>query len=98
MDANSTLSELEPSSRPDPLLVLPVLLSVAWAIYELFYAPRVLAFLITKLANLFLTDSGIYIRKHAHTVCINAIVFVFRIRTSPCVNWSPDLQRLALLH
>ena len=48
---------------PVPLLALPVVLSVVWALYELFYAPRVLAFLVTKLANLFLTDSGIYISK-----------------------------------
>lgn len=59
MEVNETLTGL--SSSPDPLLVLPVVLSVAWALYELFYAPRVLAFFLTKLANLFLTDSGIHL-------------------------------------
>lgn len=67
MEVNETLSGLP--LRPDPLLVLPVLLSVAWALYELFYAPRVIAFLLTKLANLFLKDSGIYIS----TYCANKI-------------------------
>ena len=54
-------------SGVQPLLVLPVLLSVAWGLYELFYASRVLAFLATRLANLFLKDSGIYISELSAT-------------------------------
>lgn len=48
---------------PSLLLLLPVLLSLLWVLFQLFYAPWLLALLVTKLANLFLTDSGIYIGK-----------------------------------
>ena len=49
--------------RPTPLLLLPVLLSVIWILFQLFYAPKLLAFFTNRLVNLFLKDSGIYISK-----------------------------------
>lgn len=65
MESGNITGELP--TGPVPLLALPIVLSVVWALYELFYAPRVLAFLVTKLANLFLTDSGIYISEYAYS-------------------------------
>lgn len=47
--------------EPSFLLLLPVLLSVVWILVLLFYGPWVLALLITKVANLLLKDSGLYI-------------------------------------
>lgn len=49
------------AASPSLLLLLPVLLSVVWILFQLFYAPWLLALLITRLANLWLRDSGIYI-------------------------------------
>ena len=49
------------SGSPDPLLVLPVLLSVLWVIFDLLYASSLAAFVVNRVANLFLKDSGIYI-------------------------------------
>ena len=49
------------AGSPSLLLLLPVLLSVLWILFQLFYTPWLLAFLITKLTNLWLTDSAIYI-------------------------------------
>lgn len=46
---------------PSLLLLIPVLLSIVWIIFQLFYGSWLLALLITKTANLFLQDSGIYI-------------------------------------
>ncbi len=59
---NGSSDVFEDCGRP-PLIVLlvPVLLSVVWVTFQLFYGSWVLAFLITKLANVFLKDSGIYI-------------------------------------
>ena len=48
-------------AEPDPVLVVPVLLSAAWILFLLFYASRVLAALVQLLANLVLKDSGIHI-------------------------------------
>jgi ABC-type Co2+ transport system permease subunit len=49
------------SPGPDPLLVLPVLLSVLWVVFDLLYASSLAAFVVNRLANLFLKDSGIYV-------------------------------------
>ena len=45
------------------LVVVPVLLSVIWVVFQLLHSSWVLALLITKVANLFLQESGIYIGK-----------------------------------
>lgn len=46
---------------PTPLLVLPVILSVLWVLFDLFYASIILGFLVNKIANLFLKESGIHV-------------------------------------
>ena len=60
----STCEELgtcKDSDGPNPLLVLPVLLSVLWVLFDLFYASSLVAFVVNRLANFFLKESGIYI-------------------------------------
>lgn len=46
---------------PSLILLVPVLLSVAWIVFKLLYGSWILAVLVTKVANLLLKDSGIYI-------------------------------------
>ena len=46
---------------PTPLLVLPVILSVLWVLFDLFYASIILGFLVNKIANLFLKESEIHV-------------------------------------
>jgi hypothetical protein len=48
-------------AEPDPLLVLPVILSTLWIVFLLFYASRLLAAVIQLLANLCMKDSGIHL-------------------------------------
>ena len=48
-------------AEPDPLLVVPVILSTLWIVFLLFYASRLLAANIQLLANLFMKDSGIHL-------------------------------------
>ena len=48
-------------AEPDPLLVVPVILSTLWIVFLLFYASRLLAATIQLLANLFMKDSGIHL-------------------------------------
>ena len=54
-------------AEPDPLLVVPVVLSTLWIVFLLFYASRLLAAAIQLLANLCMKDSGIHI---GETVCV----------------------------
>ena len=45
----------------NPLLVLPVVLSAAWILWDFFYVSYLLAFLVKLILNLFLKESGIHI-------------------------------------
>ena len=47
--------------EPSLLLLVPVLLSVVWAVVQLLYGPWLMALLLTKVVNVFLKDSGISI-------------------------------------
>lgn len=58
---------------PTPLLVLPVLLSVLWVLFDLFYASIILGFLVNKIANLFLKESGIHVGMALKNVIIEHI-------------------------
>ena len=49
------------SSDPHPLLILPVVLSVLWVLFDVFYASSLLGFVVNLIVNLFLKDSGIHI-------------------------------------
>ncbi len=48
-------------SSPSLLLLLPVLCSLSWILFQLFYGSWLLAALISRITNFFLKDSGIYI-------------------------------------
>ena len=48
-------------AAPDPLLVLPVVLSALWILFLLLYASRLIAVVVKLVANLFLKESGIHI-------------------------------------
>ncbi len=48
-------------SGPDPLLLLPVLLSCVWVLFVSFYAPMLLGRFVKFIVNCFLKDSGIHI-------------------------------------
>ena len=70
------------SPGPDPLLVLPVLLSVLWVVFDLLYASSLAAFVVNRLANLFLKDSGIYVGRQ----CL--VVLDARSRSRVGIYWS----------
>ena len=55
---------------PSLLLLLPVLLSLLWVLFVLFYGSWVVAVLLTKTANFFLTHSGIHIGKQDHSIVV----------------------------
>jgi len=59
----SNCGDEQAALEPSLLLVVPVLLSVVWAVVQLLYGSWLLALLLTKLVNLFLKDSGISIGK-----------------------------------
>jgi hypothetical protein len=46
---------------PMLLLLVPVLLSLLWVVFLLYYGSWVLAVVLTRAANLFLTHSGVHI-------------------------------------
>ena len=46
---------------PSLLLLLPVLLSLLWCVVLLFYGSWILALLVSKIVNLFLSNSGVHI-------------------------------------
>lgn len=74
----------------DPLLVLPVVLSAVWVVWDLFYASYVLAYCLNFVLNTFiLKDSKVYISEG------EGIVFcsVFRL----CVKFSVGKIRVSLL-
>ena len=48
-------------ASPDPVLLVPVLLSAAWLLFLVFYASRLIAALVKLIANLLLKDSGVHI-------------------------------------
>ena len=56
---------------PDPLLVLPVILSTIWVVFLLFYASRLLAAVIQLLANLCMKDSGIHL---GESECVTVVL------------------------
>ena len=47
----------------DPLVLLPVVLSSLWILWDVFYASYFLAFLLQSILNLFLKDTKISIGK-----------------------------------
>jgi len=49
------------ATGPSPLLVLPVVLSVLWVLFDLFYVSFILRLLVNRLVNLFLKESGVHI-------------------------------------
>ncbi len=49
------------SSDPDPLILLPVLVSFVWVLFVSFYVPSLLGFLVKNVVNSLLKDSGIHI-------------------------------------
>ena len=61
------------SRMPTLLLLLPVSLSLFWAVFQLLYGSWLLASLITKLVNLFLKDSGIYIGEDIASLCVPCV-------------------------
>ena len=50
-------------SSPSLLLLLPVLCSCLWILFQLLYGSWVFAFLVSKVTNFFLTDGGLSIGK-----------------------------------
>lgn len=54
---NQTASEFH------PLLILPVVLSTVWVLWDLFYSSYLLAFFTKFILNLFLKESRIHIGK-----------------------------------
>lgn len=52
----------------NPLVVIPVLLSAVWILWDLFYASYFLAFFVKTVLNLFLKETGIHIGK----LCIHS--------------------------
>ena len=75
-------SELHVSAMeaPDPLLVIPVVLSAIWALFLLFYSSRVLAAAVQLIANLVLKDSGIHIGQYLCQFSADTEVCMFSLK------------------
>ena len=53
-------------SDPTTLLLLPLFLSLFWVLLDLFYSSAFLGWLVSRLASLVLTDSGIHLGERLH--------------------------------
>jgi hypothetical protein len=56
-----SLDEVSTNQSFNPLLVLPVVLSALWVLYDVFYASYLLAFLVNTILNLYLRETGVHI-------------------------------------
>jgi hypothetical protein len=70
-----SLDEVSTNQSFNPLLVLPVVLSALWVLYDVFYASYLLAFLVNTILNLYLRETGVHIGQLRLSLLTGRVIF-----------------------